>query len=71
MGITLAMLFSQAPCGLFFRYRAFYELIDVKALMGDASDNIPGVAGIGEKAALALVSQFHDLDAVYEHIDDP
>ena len=47
------------------------QLIDVKALMGDASDNIPGVAGIGEKTALALVSQFHDLDAVYEHLDDP
>ncbi len=47
------------------------ELIQVKALMGDSSDNIPGVAGIGEKTALALISQFHTVDGVYEHLDDP
>ncbi len=46
------------------------QLIDVKALMGDASDNIPGVPGVGEKTALALISQFGSLDGVYEHIDD-
>ncbi len=47
------------------------QLIDVKALMGDSSDNIPGVAGIGEKTALALIQQFASLDGVYEHLDDP
>ena len=45
------------------------QLIEVKALMGDASDNIPGVAGIGEKTALSLISQFETLDGVYAHID--
>lgn len=47
------------------------ELIDVKALMGDTSDNIPGVAGIGEKTATGLIAKFHSLDNVYENIDDP
>ena len=46
------------------------QLIDVKALMGDTSDNIPGVAGIGEKTALALIQQFSTLDGVYEHLED-
>ncbi len=45
------------------------QLIDVKALMGDTSDNIPGVSGIGEKTALALISEFKTLDNVYENIE--
>ena len=45
------------------------QLIEVKALMGDSSDNIPGVAGVGEKTAVALVSEFGTLDGVYENID--
>ncbi|MEF9976490.1 MAG: 5'-3' exonuclease H3TH domain-containing protein, partial [Oscillospiraceae bacterium] len=45
------------------------QLIEVKSLMGDASDNIPGVAGVGEKTALALISRFGTLDEVYENID--
>ena len=47
------------------------DLIDVKALMGDSSDNIPGVAGVGEKTAVALISQFGSLDGVYASIADP
>lgn len=47
------------------------QLIDVKSLMGDSSDNIPGVPGIGEKTALALVQKFGSLDAIYEHLEDP
>ena len=43
------------------------EFIDVKALQGDASDNIPGVPGIGEKTASALISQYHSIEAVYEN----
>lgn len=43
--------------------------VDVKALKGDSSDNIPGVAGIGEKTALELIRQYGSLDGVYEHID--
>lgn len=45
------------------------EFIDVKALMGDPSDNIPGVAGIGEKTAFSLISQYKSLDNVYENIE--
>ncbi len=47
------------------------QLIEVKSLMGDSSDNIPGVKGIGEKTALGLVQKFGSLAGVYEHIDDP
>ena len=46
------------------------KLIDIKALMGDSSDNIPGVPGIGEKTALALISKFGSLQGVYDNIDD-
>ncbi len=46
------------------------QLIEVKALMGDSSDNIPGVAGVGEKTALDLIQRFGSLDGVYENIDD-
>lgn len=46
------------------------KLIDLKALMGDASDNIPGVKGVGEKTAVTLLQNFGSLDGVYENIDD-
>lgn len=46
------------------------QLIEVKSLMGDASDNIPGVRGIGEKTALALVQRFGTLENVYANLDD-
>ena len=45
------------------------QFVDVKALMGDTSDNIPGVAGIGEKTALKLISEFGSIDALYEQLD--
>lgn len=45
------------------------QMIEVKALMGDSSDNIPGVPGIGEKTALALIKDFGNVDGVYENID--
>ncbi len=45
-----------------------HQWADVKALKGDASDNIPGVAGIGEKTALQIIRQYDTLDGVYEHL---
>ncbi len=46
------------------------QFVDVKALMGDTSDNIPGVPGIGEKTALKLIADNSSLDGVYEHLHD-
>ena len=46
------------------------NIIDLKALMGDSSDNIPGVKGIGEKTALRLLEQYHTIDNLYDHIDE-
>ncbi|MGN0336552.1 MAG: DNA polymerase I [Lachnospiraceae bacterium] len=46
------------------------EFIDVKALMGDSSDNIPGVAGIGEKGATKLISEYHSIEEAYAHIEE-
>ena len=46
------------------------KMIDLKALMGDSSDNIPGVKGIGEKTAIKLLTQYKSLDGLYEHIDE-
>ena len=46
------------------------RMIDLKALMGDSSDNIPGVKGIGEKTAIQLLSKYGSLDGVYEHLDE-
>lgn len=46
------------------------QLIDLKALMGDSSDNIPGVPGVGEKTASALLSEYGTLDAVYENAEN-
>ncbi|MBP5151714.1 MAG: DNA polymerase I, partial [Lachnospiraceae bacterium] len=45
------------------------EFIDVKALQGDTSDNIPGVRGIGEKTAQKLISEYHSLEGVYENLE--
>ncbi len=44
------------------------QFVDVKALMGDSSDNIPGVSGIGEKTALKLIAQFGSLDGIYDNL---
>lgn len=46
------------------------ELIQVKALQGDSSDNIPGVAGVGAKTALDLIQRFHNIDYIYENLDE-
>ena len=46
------------------------EFIDLKGLMGDASDNIPGVPGIGEKTAAKIITSFHSIENAYAHIDE-
>ncbi|MCD9066426.1 DNA polymerase I [Staphylococcus pasteuri] len=46
------------------------QIIDMKGLMGDTSDNIPGVAGVGEKTAIKLLNQFNTVEGVYDHLDD-
>ena len=68
-GQTTATLYTEEK----FREEYGFEpkrLIDLKALMGDASDNIPGVKGIGEKTAKNLLLSFGSLDGVYENLDD-
>ena len=69
-GQTNATLYDRA------QFEAEYgfepkKLIDLKALMGDASDNIPGVAGVGPKTAKELLLKFGSLDGVYANLDDP
>ena len=46
------------------------HMIDLKALMGDSSDNYPGVKGVGEKTAMALIRQYQTVDAIYEKLPD-
>lgn len=45
------------------------EMIELKALMGDSSDNIPGVAGVGEKTATDLITRYHNIDYIYENLE--
>ncbi|ELS03326.1 DNA polymerase I [Xenococcus sp. PCC 7305] len=45
------------------------QVVDYKALCGDASDNIPGVKGVGDKTAVKLIAEFDNLDAIYENLD--
>ena len=46
------------------------KIVDYKALVGDKSDNIPGVAGIGDKTAIALLEKYGDLEGIYSHLDE-
>ena len=68
-GQTTATLYTEE----LFRQEYGFEpkkLIDLKALMGDSSDNIPGVAGVGPKTAKELLLKFGSLDGVYAHLED-
>jgi DNA polymerase-1 len=47
-----------------------HKVVDYKAIVGDKSDNIPGVPGVGEKTALGLLERFGTLDGIYEHLDE-
>lgn len=64
-------IIDYTPSSLFEKYGLTPdEMIHLKALMGDSSDNIPGVAGVGEKTATDLISRYHTIDYIYEHIDE-
>ena len=68
-GQTTATLYTEE------KFREEYgfapaKMVDLKALMGDASDNIPGVAGVGPKTASDLLMKFGSLDGVYENLQD-
>ncbi len=57
---TMGSLFNLEP----------YQIVEIKSLMGDASDNIPGVSGVGEKTAMDLLTKYKTLNGVYEHIEE-
>lgn len=68
-GLTNIELFNEASFAEKYGIGP-HQFVDLKALKGDSSDNIPGVAGVGEKTALELIKQFSTLENVYEHLDD-
>ncbi len=64
-------LTNYTPEALFEKYGLTPpQMIELKSLMGDSSDHIPGVAGIGEKTATDLISRFNSIDYIYEHLDE-
>lgn len=68
-GITETEIYSNAN----FKEKTGIEpiqIIDLKSMMGDSSDNIPGIAGVGEKTALSLVEKYGSLENLYSHIDE-
>lgn len=67
-GQPVVTLFDEAAVGEKYGGLTPPQLIDIKALQGDASDNIPGVAGVGEKTALTLIQNFGSLDGVYKNL---
>ncbi len=78
IGVRAKVLLATNTDTVVFDGNAFFEkygvradqYVDVKALMGDSSDNIPGVPGIGEKTAFKLISEQGSLDALYEGLDE-
>ncbi len=65
-----AEVINYTPEALFQKYGLTpCEMIELKALMGDSSDNIPGVAGVGEKTATDLITRYHNIDYIYENLD--
>lgn len=68
-GVTDTVLYTAAGVRERFGF-APPHLVDYKGLCGDVSDNIPGVAGIGEKTAQELVAQFGSIENIYEHMDE-
>ena len=68
-GITNMLAVTPAVMAAEYGY-APSQVVDMKALMGDTADNIPGVPGIGEKTAAKLIGQFQTVEGVYEHIGE-
>ncbi len=68
-GISASLLLTPESMPKHYAYTP-QQAIDLKALMGDSSDNIPGVPGVGEKTALKLLAAYGDLDGVYQHADE-
>ena len=63
-------IIEYTPATLFEKYSLTPpQMIELKALMGDSSDNIPGVAGVGEKTATDLISRFENIDNIYNNIE--
>ncbi len=69
MGQTTTKDMTPAAFGEIYGFEPIH-MIDLKALMGDTSDNIPGVPGVGEKTAMALIRQYHTIDAIYAAMPD-
>jgi DNA polymerase-1 len=70
-GQKLSEAIDYGPKEVFDRYDLEpAKLVDLKAMVGDSSDNIPGVRGVGEKTAVKLLQQYDDLDDIYAHLDE-
>ncbi|HEX2765431.1 MAG TPA: DNA polymerase I [Candidatus Limnocylindria bacterium] len=69
MGVAATVIYDEAKVMERYGLRPD-QMLDYKALKGDTSDNIPGVPGVGEKTASALLQQFGSLDNIYEHLDE-
>src|SRR6187200_3749470 len=69
MGVAATVIYDEARVMERYGLRPD-QMLDYKALKGDTSDNIPGVPGVGEKTASALLQQFETLDGIYERLDE-
>jgi DNA polymerase I len=69
MGVAATVIYDEARVAERYGLRPD-QMLDYKALKGDTSDNIPGVPGVGEKTAIALLQQFGTLDAIFERLDE-
>ena len=69
MGVASTVIYDEAKVDERYGLRPD-QMLDYKALKGDTSDNIPGVPGVGEKTAVALLQEFGSLDAIYERLDE-
>src|SRR5919106_1389418 len=69
MGVAATVIYDEAKVMERYGLRPD-QMLDYKALKGDTSDNIPGVPGVGEKTAIALLQQFDTLDGIYERLDE-